>query len=245
MSEQTPMSPANNEPNGSNHPQQARGKDVWEGTQAPLNVLAVISLISAFFIGLVGVICGHLSLKQIKRTGERGKGLAIGGLVVGYLNIVVWLLVIVGLIIGIGAAGKAINDEIVNQQTNQTELDDPTVEEDPQVSDPLAEGENDTGDSTGGQPATTVNPEETRSVETISEYTPEFCRLLDDVLTTIGEKGDPAAPDAQMNANELARLAAVPSPNQKKYQELAEDTSSMKLEHFQAMQTDLGACDGQ
>ncbi|TFD80939.1 DUF4190 domain-containing protein [Cryobacterium fucosi] len=73
--------------------------------QAPAdkyNVLAIVSLVSAFFISLVAIITGHIALSQIKRTGEKGRGLAIGGLVLGYLGvlaaiivIIVWFVVIV------------------------------------------------------------------------------------------------------------------------------------------------------
>ncbi|MFC5928189.1 DUF4190 domain-containing protein [Cryobacterium melibiosiphilum] len=51
------------------------------------NVLAIVSLVSAFFISLVAVITGHIALSQIKKTGEKGRGLAIGGLVLGYAGI--------------------------------------------------------------------------------------------------------------------------------------------------------------
>ena len=60
------------------------------------NVLAIVSLVSAFFISLVAVITGHIALSQIKRTGEQGRGLAIAGLVLGYLGI---LVSIIGIII--------------------------------------------------------------------------------------------------------------------------------------------------
>ena len=54
-----------------------------------LNSLAVVSLASAIsWVGAVaGVITGHIALAQIKRSGERGKALAVTGLVLGYLYI--------------------------------------------------------------------------------------------------------------------------------------------------------------
>lgn len=51
------------------------------------NVLAIISLVLAFVVSIGAVICGHIALSQIKRTGENGRGLAIAGLVLGYLGI--------------------------------------------------------------------------------------------------------------------------------------------------------------
>ncbi|UYN83338.1 MAG: DUF4190 domain-containing protein [Microcella sp.] len=59
------------------------------------NTLAIISLVLAFFISLGAVICGHIALGQIKRTGEGGRGLAIAGLILGYLGLLVGLLVII------------------------------------------------------------------------------------------------------------------------------------------------------
>lgn len=59
------------------------------------NTLAIVSLVSSLaalvilpFIGsLVGVITGHMSLSQIKRTGENGRGLALAGTIVGWVGL--------------------------------------------------------------------------------------------------------------------------------------------------------------
>jgi len=56
--------------------------------QDKYNVLAIVSLVSAFFVSLAAIITGHIALSQIKKTGEKGRGLAIAGLVLGYLGIV-------------------------------------------------------------------------------------------------------------------------------------------------------------
>ncbi|MHA7305646.1 thioredoxin domain-containing protein [Arthrobacter sp. TMN-49] len=55
------------------------------GNKGGTNTLAIVSLVSSFFVGLAGVITGHIALSQIKRTGEDGRGLAIAGLIIGYL----------------------------------------------------------------------------------------------------------------------------------------------------------------
>jgi hypothetical protein len=44
------------------------------------------------------VILGHVARANIKRTGERGDGLAIAGLVLGYLGIACWALFLVVLL---------------------------------------------------------------------------------------------------------------------------------------------------
>ncbi|MCU1482674.1 MAG: hypothetical protein JWQ19_3460 [Subtercola sp.] len=58
----------------------------------PLNVLAVISLVSAFFVSVAAVVTGHIALSQIKRRTaqgrpEQGRGLAVAGLVIGYVGV--------------------------------------------------------------------------------------------------------------------------------------------------------------
>ncbi len=68
---------------------------------AKTNSLAIASLIFAvawlFGVGsLLGVILGHVALGQIKRTGESGRGLAIAGIVLGYLALA---LIAVGLLL--------------------------------------------------------------------------------------------------------------------------------------------------
>lgn len=71
---------------------------------AKTNTLAIISLVASIAgivilwgIGsVVGVICGHISLSQIKKTGEQGRGMAVAGLIVGYVGIA---LAVIGVII--------------------------------------------------------------------------------------------------------------------------------------------------
>lgn len=73
--------------------------------QQKTNVLAIVSLVLAFFISIGAIICGHIALNQIKRTGENGRGLAIAGLVLGYLGLVVGLIWIVIIIATFATAG--------------------------------------------------------------------------------------------------------------------------------------------
>lgn len=61
---------------------------------AKTNTLAIIALVASLIglftgIGFIaGIICGHISLSQIKKTGEQGRGLAVAGLIIGYIGIV-------------------------------------------------------------------------------------------------------------------------------------------------------------
>ena len=63
------------------------------------NTLAVVALVLGLVgVSLGGVICGHLALGQIRRTGERGSGMAIAGLVLGYVGLVLTAVVVVFLV---------------------------------------------------------------------------------------------------------------------------------------------------
>ncbi len=69
--------------------------------QERFNTLSIVAFILAFVVSIGAVICGHIALSQIRRTGERGRALAIWALVLGYLGIllgIVYAVVIIGLI---------------------------------------------------------------------------------------------------------------------------------------------------
>lgn len=55
---------------------------------------ALICGIVPFFGGIPAVILGHVARGQIKRTGERGDGVAMAGLVLGYLWVALWVLIV-------------------------------------------------------------------------------------------------------------------------------------------------------
>jgi len=57
--------------------------------------MAIVALVSALVFAPLGIVFGHIALTQIRRTDEDGKGLAIAGLVIGYVLTGLFLLVIV------------------------------------------------------------------------------------------------------------------------------------------------------
>ena len=65
----------------------------------PTNGMAIASLICAFVFAPLGIVFGHVSLSQIKKSGEEGRGLAIAGLVISYLVTVLSILVVVASIV--------------------------------------------------------------------------------------------------------------------------------------------------
>ncbi len=60
-------------------------------------VSMILSLSALLFVlpAVAGIVCGHIALAQIKRTGEGGKGMAIAGVVIGYVVIGFTLLAVV------------------------------------------------------------------------------------------------------------------------------------------------------
>ncbi|KQQ22508.1 DUF4190 domain-containing protein [Rathayibacter caricis DSM 15933] len=57
------------------------------------NILAIIGFIASFFVSVVGIVLGFIALSQIKRTGEKGRGLAIAAIVIGFVAIIVYTIV--------------------------------------------------------------------------------------------------------------------------------------------------------
>ncbi|MCQ4211069.1 MULTISPECIES: DUF1707 and DUF4190 domain-containing protein [Streptomyces] len=77
----------------------------------PTNGKAIGSLscgVATFFTagatGIPAVILGHMARAEIRRTGEQGDGMAVGGLVLGWLSVAGWALV---LLIAIVAAAQS------------------------------------------------------------------------------------------------------------------------------------------
>ncbi|MGX5696471.1 DUF4190 domain-containing protein [Agromyces soli] len=68
---------------------------------AKTNALAVVSLFASIVglltgIGLiVGIVCGHIALSQIKKRGEQGRGSALAGLIIGYVGLVLGIIILV------------------------------------------------------------------------------------------------------------------------------------------------------
>lgn len=70
-------------------------------------VLAVVAPVSA----ILAVIFGHIALSQIKKTGQAGRGMALTGVIVGYILIGVSILIfiLVFAVLGLFAAGVGLS----------------------------------------------------------------------------------------------------------------------------------------
>jgi len=71
------------------------------------NTMAIVALVLALLTSVGGIVCGHIALSQIRRTGEPGHGLALAATVIGYVFTgltVVWFVLIAIVLIGWGAS---------------------------------------------------------------------------------------------------------------------------------------------
>ena len=80
----------------------------------PASGLAIASLVCGvleLFLGLTAipaVILGHMARAEIRRTGKRGNGMAVAGLVLGYVGTAIFVLAIVALVaVGVSHTGTA------------------------------------------------------------------------------------------------------------------------------------------
>jgi hypothetical protein len=62
-------------------------------TPATTNLLAVVSFVLSFVLTVPAVVCGHVALRQIRADRTRGRGLALAGVIVGYVLTVVYFIV--------------------------------------------------------------------------------------------------------------------------------------------------------
>lgn len=74
-------------------------KSPAERASSKTNTLAILSLVFAFVFWPLGIVFGHGALRQIRRTDESGRGLAVAGLVLGYVAFAFGVLLVVGLAI--------------------------------------------------------------------------------------------------------------------------------------------------
>ena len=70
------------------------------------NALAIASLVCAFVFAPLAILFGHLSLSQIRRSGEQGRGMAVAGLVIGYIVTVGTVLLLLAGAVLLSVAGR-------------------------------------------------------------------------------------------------------------------------------------------
>jgi hypothetical protein len=76
------------------------------GTNGLAIASMVLGILWLYWLGsILAVIFGHIALSQIKRTNQGGKGMAVAGLVLGYIGIAVLAVVIIALVAASSSSG--------------------------------------------------------------------------------------------------------------------------------------------
>lgn len=181
-----------------------------------INTLSVVSFVGAFFVALLGIIGGLAALKQIQRTGQRGRGFALAGVIVGAINMVVFVVGALLLVLS-GAAFMSLFDE------------KPTVAvEQPVSAEEAAAAEEAIASGGGAVPGHIVSGDLCAAIN-------GYIASADESLTSLE-----VSPET-ISALEI--VAAVPSPNQLAYQAalgLLKDPASVpSIADAQAIATDL------
>ncbi|MGN8050866.1 DUF4190 domain-containing protein [Curtobacterium sp. 22159] len=68
------------------------------------SVLAIVGFVLAFVVNIAGLVVSIIALVQVRKTGERGRGLALAGIIISALSLI---LGVVSIIILVAAAANA------------------------------------------------------------------------------------------------------------------------------------------
>ena len=81
------------------------------GAQRPTNSMAIAALICGvcqiffwFLTGIPAVVFGHIARRQIRQTGEAGDGMALAGMILGYIGLALTALLVTIIVIAAVAA---------------------------------------------------------------------------------------------------------------------------------------------
>ncbi|WP_125099874.1 DUF4190 domain-containing protein [Leucobacter chromiireducens] len=195
--------------------------------QPPMNALAIVALVTGILVNVVGIICGHIALSQIKRTGERGRGMALAGTIIGYVSLA---FSIIGVIFFFVFAGFAVQAANTAATESLSQYEDATAE--------LQESLEGESSELGAAPAD-------------AERSAEFCAALNEAI----DMTDPNT--AEYSADEAAlyaKLGELDNPNKELYAKFAEliadpaklatdsDAATLAEEAVTAMTEDYLAC---
>lgn len=98
----------------------------WEATpvtqmQPPLpqapqggrtNTLAIVAFVGSFFVSLLGIIGGHIALRQIKRSGEKGHGFALAATIIGYVSLVLTAILVTVVVVLGASLAKSVESAV-------------------------------------------------------------------------------------------------------------------------------------
>ncbi|RLP83827.1 DUF4190 domain-containing protein [Mycetocola lacteus] len=89
-------------------PQPGYAQPGYAAAPQKTSVMAILALIFGILVAPVGIVLGHIALKQLKTSGEGGEGLAKAGLIIGYIFFALWILInIIGVIMALAGASSS------------------------------------------------------------------------------------------------------------------------------------------
>jgi hypothetical protein len=87
---------------GADHGQEAIKPALRAGqANAGTNSFAIVALVLGLVLGPLAVPFGHVARSQIRRTGERGDGMALAGLILGYYSLVGLVILMIAALVGV------------------------------------------------------------------------------------------------------------------------------------------------
>ena len=73
------------------------------------NVLAIVSLvISILGFNVIAIILGAIALNQVKKSGEKGRGLALAGIIIGAVSLVIGIIIVIATVAIVAANPDAV-----------------------------------------------------------------------------------------------------------------------------------------
>lgn len=103
---QAPQQPYGQQPYGQPYAQQpaAYPQDRWNG-------MAIAGFVCSFIFSIVGLVLSIIGYNQTKKMGEKGKELALAGIIISGLSIVMTIVMIIAfVVIGVSVAGVALDE---------------------------------------------------------------------------------------------------------------------------------------
>jgi peptidyl-prolyl cis-trans isomerase B (cyclophilin B) len=136
--------------------------------------MAIISLVCALLFAPLGIVFGHISLSQIRKTGEEGRGLAIAGLVIGYVITVLTIVVValsVLFVVGVAQHLERL-DGVVPDNPRVTAAPNPSGQALPPFKPPATLGANCQYPATTEPPSKPVKPPQIGRIATNPAHIP-------------------------------------------------------------------------
>lgn len=92
-------------------PQQPYGQQPAYYPQDRWNGMAIAGFVCSFLFSIVGLVLSIIGYNQTKKTGEKGKELALAGIIISGLSIVMTIVMIIAfVVIGVSVLGVAFDD---------------------------------------------------------------------------------------------------------------------------------------